>query len=215
MIRTVATFLILAFISKMVLAADLEPILGKKGKSLLEEKFDGKDVPKGWAKNTGTIAVVDGSLRLGELASEKHAGAFRKALPLQDFAIQLDFKFDQAKMIHVGFDPAQGELNKKGHLYSIVVNPKGYSILEHNDKANPNSKAKTHATKPSEFKDGQWYTLLLENKGEDVVVQIQGKETLKAKAEDFRVKKPGLVFRASAADGDGALVDNVHVWELK
>ncbi len=212
--RTIASLLMLTLFTQSVFAVDLVPTLGKKGKSLLEEKFDSNDVPKGWGKNTGTIAIADGALRLGELASETHAGAFRKAVPLQDFAIQLDFKFDRAKMIHVGFDPAPGELNKKGHLYSIVVNPKAYTILEHNDKANPNSKPKTHASKPSEFKDGQWYTLLLENKGEDVVVQIQGKETLKAKAEDFRVKKPGLVFRVSAEDGDGALIDNVQVWEL-
>lgn len=195
-------------------AVDLEPTLGKKGKLLFEEKFDSTEVPKGWVKNTGTLAVSEGSLRMEELASEKHAGAFRKALPVQNVAIQLSFKFDKAKMFHLGFDPATGELNKKGHLYSVVVNPKAYSIIEHNDKADPTSKPVTHASKPSEFKDGQWYTMLLENKGEDVVLQISDKELLRAKAEDFRVKKPGLVLRVSAADGDGVFLDNVHVWEL-
>ena len=210
----IAFALIVSMTASPIRAADLEPILGKKGKVLLEEKFDVTEVPKGWVKSTGTISAKEGALRITELASEKHAGAFRKSLAMQNVAIQLDFKFEQAKMFHLGFDPATGELNKKGHLYSVVVNPKTFSILEHNDKANPESKPKTHASKPSELKDGQWYTLLLENKGEDVVVQIAGKEPIRAKSEDFRVKKPSIVLRVSGDDGDGVSIDNVHVWEL-
>jgi hypothetical protein len=213
--RSIASLLVFSLLSQVAFAVELEPMLGKKGKSLLEEKFEGKEIPKGWVKNTGTLAVDNGSLRLGEIASEKHAGAFRRLMPVQDFAIQLDFQFNKAKMLHVGFDPAAGELKKKGHLYSIVITPKNFSILEHNDKADSSSKPKSHASQSTEFKDGQWYTLLLENKGENVVVQIVGKELLKAKAPDFRVKKPTIVFRVGAAEGDGALIDNLHVWELQ
>jgi hypothetical protein len=213
--QSVSVLLVLSLLTCPNFAADLEPTLGSKGKVVLEEKFDGSEVPKGWVKNTGTIALANGALRLGEIASEKHAGAFRKLMPVQDFILQLDFQFDNAKMIHVGFDPATGELKKRGHLYSIIVTPKGYSILEHNDKADPSSKPKTHANLSTEFKNGQWYTLMLENRGEEVSVQIQGKESLKAKAVDFRVKKPSLVLRVGAADGDGALIDNVRAWEFK
>ena len=210
----IAFVLLASMAVAQLLAVDLEPMLGKKGSVLLEEKFEGKDVPRGWLKNTGTISVKDGALRITELASDKHAGAIRKSLAMQNVAIQLDFKFERAKMFHLGFDPATGELNKKGHLYSVVINPKTFSILEHNDKANPDSKPKTHASQPSELKDGQWYTLLLENKGEDVVVQIAGKEPIRAKSEDFRVKKPSIVLRVSGDDSDGVSIDNVHVWEL-
>jgi len=80
-------------------------------------------------------------------------------LPLKDLAIQVDFKFEQARMFHDGFDPSAGELKQKGHLYTIVVNPKTVSILEHNDKANPDSKPKTYTSKLGELKNGQWYTL--------------------------------------------------------
>jgi hypothetical protein len=196
-------------------AAELQPTLGSKGKLLLEEKFDGNTVPKGWNKNTGKISVSDGVFHAGEIASEKHIGAFRKPLPMQDVAIQLDFKFEGGTALHVGFDPAPGELKKKGHLYSVVITPESWTITEHNDKANPQSKNVAHAKAATKFERGTWYTLLIENKGMEVVAHIPGKEPLRATAKDFHVKKPGLVFRAGGKDGTEVLLDNVKVWELK
>ena len=47
------------------------------------------------------------------------------------------------------------------------------------------------------------------------LVRVDGKEPLRAKAKDFHVKKPGLVFRVGGKDGQGVLIDNVKVWELE
>ncbi|MBI3879503.1 MAG: hypothetical protein HY301_05500 [Verrucomicrobia bacterium] len=196
-------------------AADLEPKLGAKGKVLLEEKFDGEKVPAGWNKNTGKISVAEGVLHASELASDMHIGAFRKALPVQDCAIQLDFKFAGARTFNVGFDPAPGELKKKGHLFSLAITAESWNITEHNDKADPNSKNVARAKAAVKFEAGQWHTLLLEVKGNDVVAQVAGREPLRATAKDFHVKKPGLVFRVGGKDGQEVLFDNVKVWELK
>jgi hypothetical protein len=202
------------FSVQSVMAVDLVPTLGKKGKELLSEKFDGKEVPKGWVANTGSMKVQDGALRLSEIAAEKHLGAYRKSLALQNMVVQLDFMFDGAKAFNLGFDPATGELKKKGHLYSISVTNKGWSLIEHNDKANPGSKPIIHAQGALKVETGKWYTLMLENKGEEVVASISGQGTLKAKAADFKVKKPAIVLRASGPDTAGVLVDNVQVCEL-
>jgi hypothetical protein len=196
-------------------AADLTPRLGTKGKLLLEETFHGPAVPKGWTVNTGALAVRDGALRASEKAADQHIGAFRYRLPLQDCAVQVDFRFDGGRIFHLGFDPAPGELKKKGHLFSVTVSPSQWTLIEHNDKADPASKTKTHAAAKTTFEPGQWYTLLLESKGDTVVAQITGKEPLRATAKDFRVKKPGLVFRVGGKDTDAVSFDNVKVWELK
>lgn len=204
-----------ATLTDCALAADLTPSLGKKGKLLLEEKFDGSAVPKGFAVNTGKLSVSDGSLHASELAKNMHIGAFRYRLPLQDCAVQLDFKFEGARIFNIGFDPAPGELKKKGHLFSVIVTPASWQITEHNDKADSNSKPKTHATAKIKLEKGKWYTLLVESKGNDIAAQINGIEPLKATARDFHVKKPGLVFRMGGKDDDEVLFDNVKVWELK
>lgn len=197
------------------LGAPLEPILGKKSKLLLDENFDGATLPEGWAKNTGMLSVSDGVLHTSQLVSDNHIGAFRKALPLQDCAIQLDLKFAGATTFNLGFDPAPGVLKKKGHLFSLAITAAGWMITEHNDKADPNSKPVSHATTATKFAQGEWITLLLEVKGDVVVAQIDGKEALRASAKDFHVKKPGLVFRVGGMDGQEVLVDNVKVWALE
>lgn len=196
-------------------AADLEPTLGKKGKLLLEERFDAATVPAGWTKNSGKISVADGTLHASQLAADNHIGAFRKAVPLQDAVVQLDFKFAGATMFHLGFDPAPGELKKKGHLFALAITPAGWTLTENIDKADPKSKNVVHAKAATKFEPGQWFTLLLEMKGEQVVVHVAGKEPLRASAKDFKVKKPGLVFRAGGKDGQDVLLDNVKVWALQ
>ena len=211
---TARTFLFLAF-SSFAAAADLTPQLGSLGDKLLDETFTGAAVPKGWNASTGTLRVVDGVLLAGEKSSDMHIGAFRFRLPVQDCAIQIDFKLGEARIINLGFDPAPGELKKKGHLLSVTVTKMGWSILEHNDKANPESKSKVHAKADTAFDPATTYTLMLECKGDNVVAQIAGKEPLKASAADFHVKKPGLVFRMGGKDGQEVAFDNVKVWALK
>jgi hypothetical protein len=196
-------------------AEDIAPTLGKKGKELLSEKFEGNTIPQGWAKNVGAMKIQDGALRISELASDKHVGAFRKALPIQNMTVQVDFMMDGGKMFNVGFDPAAGELKKKGHLYAVAITANNWSLSESNDKANPDSKAIAHAKGNLKLEPGKWYTLMLENKGEDVVVTIAGQGSLKAKASDFKVKKPGLIFRAGGPDTAGVMIDNVQVHELE
>lgn len=207
--------LLLALAAVSTHAADLEPTLGKKGALLLEENFSGPEVSKKWTVNKGTIRLVDGKLHVAEKASDKHIGAFRHALPLQDCAVQVDFQLGPMRSFNFGFDPSPGQLKKKGHLYAVIITPKRWSIIEHNDKSNPESKTKVLAVANTEFSPDTTYTLLLENKGNEVVAHISGKEPLKASAPDFHVKKPGLVFRMGGKDDQEAILDNVKVWALE
>ncbi len=193
----------------------LKPQLGSLGKSLLSESFDAKELPKPWTRNTGTLVIHDGVLEVCEQSSDHHAAAFRYPLPLKDCAIQIDFKMAaHSKMVHLGFDPAPGELKKKGHLFSVAVTPTSWSIIEHGDKNDEKPKNKVLANEKVSFAPGQWFTLLLECKGNEVVAQIAGKGVLKGSSPDFHVKKPGLVFRMSGPDGEPVAFDNVKVWEL-
>ena len=203
------------FIASSTLAAELEPKLGKRGAVLLEEKFDGKELPKNWNRNTGKLTVADGVLKASEVAADMHAAAFRRPLPLEDAIIFVKFRFEGAKMFHVGFDPAPGELKKKGHLFSVIVTPTSWNITEHNDKADSQSTNKALAKATASFEKGRWYELLLEVKGDDVLAQINGMEPLRATSKDFHVKKPGLVFRTGGKDTDELHLDEVRVWELK
>jgi hypothetical protein len=204
----------LAVVFTAALSAAPEPTLGKKGALLLEETFSGGAVPAGWTKNAGAIAVADGALRANEVAKDNHAGAFRKALPLTDAAVQVDLKLDGAASFNLGFDPAPGALKKQGHLFSLIVTPTSWQITEHVNKADPASKNIVHAKAAANFPRDRWVTILLEMKGDTVVVHADGQKPLKATAKDFAVKKPGLVFRVGGKDEKPLWIDNVKVWAL-
>lgn len=191
------------------------PIEGTRGALLLEESFEAATLPIGWSRNTGKLGVAGGRLHASQLASDHHIGAFRKQLPLKNCVIQLDFNFSGATMFHLGFDPAAGELKKQGHLFALVITPESWTITEQPDKADPKSQAVVHAKAAAKFTPGEWFTLTLEVNGETVVARVAGKPTLRATAKDFKVKKPGLVFRVGGTDGREILLDNLKVWALE
>ncbi|MCX7012054.1 MAG: hypothetical protein NTW86_05725 [Candidatus Sumerlaeota bacterium] len=195
--------------------AGLEPTLGAKGRLLLEEEFDGDTLPKGWNLTSGGLRVADGALHASQTGESGRLGLFNCDLPMQDAAIQIDFKFDGARGINVSVNPSPGELNKKGHLFSVMIAPAMWNITEHNNKADRNSRSEALASAPEQFEQGHWYTLLVEFKGEEVVAQVQGKKPLRAASQEFRVKKPGIEFRVAGKDAGEVLLDHLRVWELK
>lgn len=208
------------FFASFVSADETPASLGKKGKQLLVDKFDGPEVPNVWKKNTGAMKLHEGALRLSELASDKHVGAFRRALPLQNMLVRFDFQLDGATLFHLGFDPAPGEIDKKGHLFNVAITSTKWSIVESNDKSKPESKPKVLAQAKADFESNKWYSLTLENKGEEVLVTIVPKgaasgQSLKASARDLKVKKPALIFRAGGPDAASVLIDNLEVYELE
>jgi hypothetical protein len=196
-------------------AGELEPILGKKGRLLLEEKFEGQSLPKGWIVKAGKLRVADGTLRASQEREAGKLGLFSREQPMQDAVIQIDFKFDGARGINVSVNPSPGELTKHGHLYSVMISPRMWNITEHNDKSDRKSQSKALATARETFEQGRWYTLLIENKGREVVARVEGKQPLRASSPDFKVKKPGLEFRVSGRDNDEVSFDNLKVWELE
>lgn len=111
--------------------------------SPFSESFDtatpeGEKLPHGWHATTGTWRFVDGVLRGSEISEEKHSAALRRLLPMQDGVFEMRFRLlAGTTSFHFGFDPARGELDKRGHLFSVIVTPEGWSILKHIDKDKP------------------------------------------------------------------------------
>ena len=198
-----------------VAAADLEPKLGTKGLLLLEEKFDGSSLSKAWTIKNGNVRVADGALRASQNKEAGRLCLFSCEQPMQDAAIQIDFKFDGARGINISANPSPGELKKHGHLYSVMITPAMWNITEHNDKADRKSQSKALASAREKFETGKWYTLLLETKGDDIVAQVEGKQPLRASSPDFHVKKPGIEFRAIGPTDEEVSFDNLRVWELQ
>lgn len=180
-------------------------------KLALEDDFERSELGKGWNTTTGEWTIVDGALRGREIPKEEHSAATRRVIESSDAVYELSFRFvEQGKAFHFGFDPARGELTKKGHLFSVIATRDDFKILKHVDKnrreEDPNE---TLAAAKAEFKTNQWYKMRVTTWGKYVTVRIDGQATLKASHPTFGVKKPTLVFRCL---GDGVEIDDIRVW---
>lgn len=179
---------------------------------VVDETFDGKSLDtKTWKVGKGDWKLVDGVLKGAELPADHHAAALRRVVETQNAVYELKFRFTgDAKAFHFGFDPAKGELDKKGHLFSVVVTPKSWKIMKHADKndpkANPNENL---AISKTAFETNQWYSLRITTWGPYVTAKIDGDETLKTSDPTFSVRKPTLVFRCL---GDGVQVADLKVY---
>lgn len=67
------------------------------------------------------------------------------------------------------------------------------------------------ASQPAKLADGQWHHVLIEQHGNDALVQVDGKITLLGAGTVIDAKKSRLVFLVGGAGT--ALIDNVKVWE--
>ena len=180
----------------------------------VDDSFERTELGEGWHVNTGEWQIVDGVLQAREIPAEKHSAAARRTIETQNAVYELRFRFvDDGKAFHFGFDPARGELKKKGHLFSVIVTPTSWKIMKHVDKnrreEDPNE---TLAQQQTPFKRGCWYSLRVTTWQNYVTARIDGKESLKASHATFAVKKPTLVFRCL---GNGVEIDDVKVWKQK
>ena len=181
---------------------------------VINESFDGDTLVKGWKATTGKWTVADGVLRASEIKSEKHSAAARRVVETQNAVYEMRFRFvDDGKFFHFGFDPKRGSLEKKGHLFSVIVSPTNWKIIKHIDKAKPKEDPNEVLAKAdSEVQEDKWYTLRVTTWGTHVTAKIEGKDDLRCSHPTFVVPKPTLVFRAI---GDGVEIDDVKVWKQK
>lgn len=177
----------------------------------LKDSFDRSELGDGWSFSKGNWRIVDGVLLGSEIAEEKHSAAIRRVVESKNAVYEVRFRFtEKAKAFHLGFDPAPGELDKRGHLFSVIVTPDSWKIQKHLDKnrreEDPNE---TLAQAKASFLPGQWHTLRVTTWGNYVTARVEGKDSLRASHPTFAVKKPTLVFRCM---GDGIMLDDIHVW---
>lgn len=186
-----------------------------KSELVVDETFDDDGeiaALEDWHVNTGGWQVSNGALRGDEIESEKHAAAVRRKILTENAVYQLRFRFGQdSRAFHFGFDPAKGELKKKGHLFSVIVARNKWTIMKHVDKNRPKEfPNEVLASEKGSFEDGRWYTLRVTTWGPFATAMIEGKQTLKVSDQTFAVKKPTLVFRVSGSDVE---IDDLKVWK--
>jgi len=181
---------------------------------VVSDDFDREELGKEWTTQTGSWTIKDGALHGAEIAPDKHIAAARRTVTTGDAVYEMKFRFTgTGKSLHFGFDPIRGSLDKKGHLFSVIVTRNNWKIMKHLDKNKPKEDPDlVLATAENKLQIGVWYHLRVTTWKTTVKAMIEGIEPLNASDPSFGVNKPTLVFRAS---GDGIEIDNLRVWKAK
>ena len=178
----------------------------------LEDHFDRKELGKGWKVQFGTFVVREGELHAAQKAEDNHAAAARRILETGDAVYELRFKLgEKTRALHFGFDPIRGALDKKGHLFSVIITPDSWKIMKHVDKNKPEEDPNEILSERKEpLALDTWHRLTVITSGTEVEAKIDGQEPLTASHPTFSVRKPTLVFRAI---GEGIAIDDLKVYE--
>lgn len=199
-------------LANFVSAGEPKP-LGTPGKELFHETFSQPKLAAVWKTGPGSYAVADGVLTVREKKDDMHAAAFRAMHPVQDVVVECTFKLDGAKMFHVGFDPAVGELpGRKGHLVNVIVTDKSITIQKPGDKANAAIKAKQLAKADVTLDGKEWHTLRVAIVGGKIQALLDGEQVVAGEDDEIQVKKPAVVFRVG---GESVMLKSVVVSEAK
>ena len=177
----------------------------------VDDAFDGPITDADWITNAGEW-TVDGGVLIGkELDRDHHPAAARRKVETANAAYQLQFKLaDDTRLFHVGFDPAKGELDKKGHLFSVVVSSKSITLMRHRDKR-PEKKDRNETLSKIEtpIASNQWHRLRITTWGKYVTVFLNDQK-LTGEHPSFAIKKPTVVFRVA---GGPVEIDQLKVWK--
>jgi hypothetical protein len=209
--RTTLALALLSF-TALLPAAEPKP-LGTAGKELFAESFAKPKLADTWKTGPGTYDVADGVLTVREKKDDMHVAAFRAMVPVQDVIVECKFKFDGGKTLHIGFDPAAGELpGRKGHLVNVILTDKTMVIQKPADKENKEVKAKQLAKADVKLDDKDWHTLRVASVGTKIQATLDGKTTAEGEDAELKVKKPAVVFRVG---GESVAIKSVVVSEAK
>jgi hypothetical protein len=185
--------------------ADMKPLMCKRGKLLFSDDFSEAPVSKNWRVVKGQWEIADGTLKGVELKADNHAAAVRHAMDFHDGIFQFSFKLDGAKM-------AAFMLNRKGgHVCRVIINSSGFAL---NKDGNPakQEKAVALATVKTPLNAGQWYTMLVEVQGSQILARIDDSHVGFGEHDGINVDKNDFGMPVS---GDSASFRDIRVWEAQ
>jgi len=222
-------FLILSFLflaPRIALHAaepNLEPLLCKRGEPLFSDSFDGALKPE-WSPTYKTRwAIANGTLN-GQPATpedqasardEKHNGKspdIQLNVPTTDCIVLYSFKLSSTiTQQSLTFNDGNA-ITGTGHISALQLHFRnGASLLKKKNTKTQGDADEVLATSDWKPKPDQWYHVMQEMRGEELVVQIKGGPTLVATHPRFATAKTWL----SLGTWGGGTVSyaNVRIWK--
>lgn len=163
---------------KLLVSEDLAamPAEVSKGGALAELKH-------GWQFRPGKWEIIGGTLRGYQLEADKHSAAAFLAQAWKDAILQFDVRLDGCSQIVVCVDdpaamrpatPTRPPQNRVEHLCRVIINKDGFSAQKDDHDHDGPDQNISFGTVKMPINQGEWKTVLIEIKGEEMVTTIDG-----------------------------------------
>ncbi len=181
-------------IAAPVFAQADKPLLHDHALPVLAAPGFAEPLDASWSIAHGRWTPDNGVLNVVELPENKHVPVLHHKVGLRSAVIECDFRFDGPGTFLVGCDAEK-------HVGRVVITATGLSIAE--DSGKPSH---TIANLPLPVKQGEWHTLRVEWKGDQMAARLDGKE-LRAQHAYLATPKS----RSWLAVGKAAKVRNLKI----
>ncbi|MDQ6708200.1 MAG: hypothetical protein M3Z85_19765 [Acidobacteriota bacterium] len=183
---------------------EMKTLMSERGKLLFSDDFSGEAVSKEWKSNLGKWEIVDGALKGTELEKDHHPAVIRHAISYRNAVFQFSFRLDGAKAVNLSLN------NRDGHVCRVVINANGFTLKRDQPKKDSPEKAAVLDTVKTPIKPGQWYEMIVEVQGKQMLARIDDSHIGFGKHDGVDVDKTDFALPMT---GDSASYDNVRVWE--
>ncbi len=191
-------------------------LMTERGKLLLSEDFakpvsaaakpqKGKAWGEGWRMQVGKWEFTGGVLKGAEQKEDKHGAVARYPLNFKDAIIQYEVKLDGCRTTTLSINDA------KEHVCRVLLTPTGFSARKDDHDHDGPDKAQDFGKVALPLKTGEWHTVVLELKGEEMLASVDGRAVAGAHSL-IATDKANFGFTVA---GETASFRNLRVWEAK
>ena len=142
-----------------------EPLLAIPGKVILESKFDAKPAAP-WNAPKGKWEPSNGVLRGSEIPEDKHGGVLRATTKIPDCVIDVEVKFDGARMTTLSVN------GEKDHMARISISPTMVTIQRDDSDHDGPDKAVVFHRVAADLKPGEWHKVHMELVGDTMLGKV-------------------------------------------
>lgn len=189
----------------------------QRGKLLVDESFSGPlrlaTAPangkqwthgwSGWRTNVGKWEAANGVLRGTERAEDHHPAHAAYGVMFQNVVIQFDMQLEGCRMAR------WRATDDKDYVCSVRLTPDGVGLFKDDHDHDGPDKDELLARLARPIKSGEWHTILVEIRGDEIVAHFDG-EILMGRHPLIGAKKQALRFGISKGS---ASIRNLRVWE--
>jgi hypothetical protein len=184
-------------------APETKPLMTERSKLLFSDDLN-RPLGNEWRAAKGKWEVVDGAVRGSERKADMHGAVARHAMPFHNVLIQYSFKLEGAKRTTLSVNAA------KGHLCRVLIDPAGFRVQKDDTDKDGPDKAVILETRSTPIKLGEWHTILVEIRGQEMLASLDGKEV--AFGAHAAIDVPKANFGLTVA-GESVSFKNLRVWE--